>query len=91
MLHVAFVFAGYRALLDGLLYFADAIFLIRHGCSPFTWAIDPHYGVLGPSSVVRKNDADARRLDFQKFLIRRAREPYAKFRQPPDRIGAPHA
>src|SRR6266404_9543259 len=30
MLHVGFVFASYRALLDGLLNFANAIFLIRH-------------------------------------------------------------
>jgi hypothetical protein len=62
MSHIGFVFASYRALLDGLLNFTNAIFLIRHdGLLSFLRDL-PAPKCIRP--MFRKNDTDAPMLYF---------------------------
>jgi len=78
MSRIGCVFASYRALLDGLLNFTNAILLIRHDCLlsflrelPAPKCIRPRF---------RKNDTDAPMLYFKEFWIPRRAESYVKTR-----------
>ena len=69
MSRIGCVFASYRALLDGLLNFTNAIFLIRHDCLlSFLRELRMMMNLLPAPKCVRpmfrKNDTDAPMLYF---------------------------